>query len=73
MKLRGGLTGSRSKDFMKITALRTPRPFSSFSFECVCDKVCVCVCDIERETRRAERESEHASRQSHQNGERDQT
>lgn len=35
LKLRGGLAGSRSKDFMKITALRTLRPFSSFSFECV--------------------------------------
>lgn len=63
--MRGGPTGSRSKDFMKITALRTRRPFSSFSFECVCDKVCVC--DIEG----AEQESEHASRQSHQNGERE--
>lgn len=46
---------------MKITALRTLRPFSGFSFECVC------VCVIYSEARRAQRESERASRQSHQN------
>lgn len=33
---------------MKITALTTPRPFGSFSLDCVCDKVRVC--DTERET-----------------------
>jgi len=31
----------RKSKTMNITALRTLRPFSSFSFDCVCDEVCV--------------------------------
>lgn len=65
LKLRRGPTGS-CDDLMKITALRTRRPSSIFhSISCARDEMFV--------GQRAGWESEHACRQSHQNGERNQT